>query len=93
MFPLDMKRLFDVLMGGVLITVFAFPMLFIAVVVRATSSGPALYWSYRIGKGGGAFKMPKFRTMLLDTPAIATHLMLNPKSFFSPIGGFLRSTV
>ena len=58
--------------------------------VIATSKGPALYWSERIGKNNKIFKMPKFRSMLIDTPAVATHLLDNPDTYLSPIGGFLR---
>jgi len=60
--------------------------------VKSTSSGSALYWSTRIGKNSATFKMPKFRSMLIDTPAVATHLLDNPDSYLSPIGGFLRRT-
>jgi len=66
------------------------PALLIAIMVRLTSKGPALYWSDRVGKNGKIFKMPKFRSMLIDTPIVATHLMSNPESYLSPIGGFLR---
>ena len=65
-------------------------LLLIAVLVIATSKGPALYWSKRIGKNNKIFKMPKFRSMMTDTPAVATHLLDNPNSYLSPIGGFLR---
>lgn len=67
-------------------------MLLIAILVRLTSEGPVLYWSERIGKKNVIFRMPKFRTMRLDTPVVATHLMENPASFLSPIGLFLRRT-
>jgi len=67
-----------------------FPILVIAVLVRLTSRGPALYWSYRVGVGNEIFKMPKFRTMQIDTPAIATHLLENPDEYLTPIGPFLR---
>lgn len=62
----------------------------IAAMVRITSPGPALYWSERIGAGGGTFQMPKFRTMRVGTPAVATHLLADPSSVLTPIGGFLR---
>jgi O-antigen biosynthesis protein WbqP len=65
-------------------------LLLIAVLVIATSKGPALYWSKRIGKNNKIFKMPKFRSMMTGTPAVATHLLDNPNSYLSPIGGFLR---
>ena len=60
--------------------------------VRLTSRGPALYWSDRVGVGNGIFKMPKFRTMRIDTPAVATHLLDNPDSYLTPIGPFLRKS-
>jgi len=65
-------------------------LLLIAVLVISTSKGPALYWSKRIGKNNKIFKMPKFRSMMAGTPAVATHLLDNPDSYLSPIGGFLR---
>ena len=64
--------------------------LVIALLVRFTSNGPVLYWSDRIGKCNTIFKMPKFRTMQMGTPAVATHLLNNPDSFLTPIGSFLR---
>ena len=65
-------------------------MLLISIAVRFSSKGPALYWSDRVGKNNTIFKMPKFRSMLIDTPAVATHLLDNPSAYLSPIGGFLR---
>ena len=67
-------------------------MLFIAISIRLSSKGPALYWSDRIGKNNKIFKMPKFRSMFTDTAAVATHLLDNPDANLSPIGSFLRST-
>ena len=87
-----MKRLFDLVVAGTLSIVLLIPMLLIAFVVRVTSYGPVLYLSDRIGQGDEIFKMPKFRTMRLDSPAVATHLMSDPDTFLSPIGGFLRRT-
>ena len=66
-------------------------MLVIGVVVRLTSKGPALYWSDRVGRFNVIYRMPKFRSMLINTPALATHLMENPDCYLSPIGGLLRS--
>jgi len=86
------KRIFDLVVVVLLLALLVIPMLLIAGVVRVTSKGPALYWSDRVGQGNMIFKMPKFRTMRLDTPAVATHLMSDPEAFLSPIGGFLRST-
>jgi len=85
-----MKRLFDLSCGIALFMLLFIPALLIAIMVRLTSKGPALYWSDRVGKNGKIFKMPKFRSMLIDTPIVATHLMSNPESYLSPIGGFLR---
>ena len=87
-----MKRIFDLLLGVVILVFLVAPMLLISIAVRLSSKGPALYWSDRIGKNNKIFKMPKFRSMLTDTPAVATHLLDNPNVYLSPIGGFLRST-
>jgi O-antigen biosynthesis protein WbqP len=87
-----MKRIFDLLLGVAIFVFLVAPMLLISIVVRLSSKGPALYWSDRIGKNNKIFKMPKFRSMLTDTPAMATHLLDNPDAYLSPIGGFLRST-
>lgn len=65
-------------------------MAFIALVVKLTSQGPALYWSDRVGQNNTLFKMPKFRTMSLDAPQVATHLMKNPDRYLTPVGSFLR---
>jgi O-antigen biosynthesis protein WbqP len=85
-----MKRLFDLVMGVILLILLVLPMLLTAIAVRLTSKGPALYWSDRIGQGNVIFKMPKFRSMRVDTPAVATHLMTDPNTFLTPIGGFFR---
>ena len=87
-----MKRAFDLFSGVILLSSLVIIMLFIAIAIRRTSKGPALYWSERIGKNNEIFKMPKFRSMLTDTPAVATHLLDNPDAYLSPIGDFLRST-
>jgi len=87
-----MKRSFDVLLAFLLLAILGVPMLLVAFLVRLTSRGPALYWSDRVGKGNMLFKMPKFRTMRVDTPPMATHLMTEPEKFLTPIGGFLRKT-
>lgn len=79
-------------MGLLLLIVLLIPMLLIAFGVRATSKGSVLYWSDRVGCGNENFRMPKFRTMRLDTPAVATHLIGNPEDHLSPIGGLLRRT-
>ncbi len=85
-----MKRLFDLVLAAILTILFAVPLIVVALAVRLTSSGPALYWSDRVGRDNHIFKMPKFRSMRTDTPAVATHLLNNPQSFLTPIGGFLR---
>lgn len=70
----------------------AVPILLVATLVRLTSSGPVLYWSDRVGQGNRIFKMPKFRSMRIDTPAVATHLLQNPEQWLTPIGSFLRES-
>ena len=69
-----------------------FPIAMVALLVRLTSPGPALYWSDRVGKNNNTFKMPKFRSMRVGTPAVATHLLADPKSVLTPIGSFIRKT-
>jgi len=86
------KRFFDLFTGTSLLVFLAIPMLLIIIAVRSTSKGPSIYWSDRIGRNNNIFKMPKFRSMLIDTPSMATHLLDNPNSYLSPIGGFLRRT-
>ena len=85
-----MKRIFDLFAGIVLLVLLSIPMVLTAFIVRLTSKGPVLYWSDRVGKNNEIFKMPKFRSMLSDTPAVATHLLDNHDSYLSPIGSFLR---
>ena len=85
-----MKRIFDLLLGIVMLVLLAVPMIIIAISVRLSSKGPVLYWSVRVGKNNTIYKMPKFRSMVVDTPVVATHLMKNPDSHLSPIGSFLR---
>ena len=85
-----MKRIFDLLLGVAILVLLVAPMLLISIAVRLSSKGPALYWSDRVGKDNETFKMPKFRSMRIDTPAMATHLLSNPSAYLSPIGGFLR---
>ena len=87
-----MKRLFDLLFAG-LLALLLWPVLcLIALLVRRSSPGPALYWSERVGRGNVLFRMPKFRTMRTDTPAVATHLLDEPDRWLTPIGGFLRTS-
>jgi len=85
-----MKRTFDLLLGVTILVLLVVPLLLISVAVSLSSKGPALYWSNRIGRNNKIFKMPKFRSMLIDTPAVATHLLDNPDSYLFPIGRFLR---
>jgi len=85
-----MKRIFDLLLGVATLLLLVAPALLIAIIVRLSSKGPALYWSDRVGKNNKIFRMPKFRSMLIDTPAVPTHLLDNPDVYLSPIGGFLR---
>jgi len=87
-----MKRLFDIVLAIIISIVFSFPMLIIVLSVKLTSKGPMLYWSDRVGKYNTIFKMPKFRTMMADTPAMATHLMKNPEQYCTPVGSFLRKS-
>ena len=80
------KRVFDLVMGTFFLIVLAIPMIMIAGAIRLTSKGPALYWSNRKGKKNVHFMMPKFRTMKVNAPAVATHLFENPDIFLTPIG-------
>jgi len=88
----DMKKIFDLLLSLCLIMILAVPIFIIAVLVKLTSNGPVLYWSDRVGMGNKVFKMPKFRTMRIDTPAVATHLLKDPDAYLTPIGPFLRKS-
>jgi len=87
-----MKRFFDVLLAFSLIVLFSIPMIIIAMLVNLTSKGPVLYFSDRVGRNNKLFKMPKFRSMKIDTPPIATHLVDDPGRYLTPIGNFLRRT-
>jgi O-antigen biosynthesis protein WbqP len=80
----------DVAVSAAALALLAIPLLVIAALVRATSPGPAIHWSKRVGRDNALFRMPKFRTMRIDTPQIATHLMSDPGRWLTPIGGFLR---
>ena len=85
-----MKRLFDLLLAVLAAILLALPVLLVALVVKLSSRGPALYWSDRVGRHNCIFRMPKFRSMRVDTPAVATHLLQDPKVWLTPIGSFLR---
>ena len=87
-----MKRLFDLLLTLFISIVLALPILVVAILVRLTSSGPALYWSDRVGRRNIIFKMPKFRTMQVGTPAVATHLLSDSSQYLTPVGSFLRKS-
>jgi len=87
-----LKRTFDVTMAIVAILFLILPMLLAALLVRLTSPGPVLYWSDRVGRNNLIFKMPKFRTLRTDTPAVATHLLDDPGHWLTPIGKFLRKS-
>ena len=87
-----MKRAFDLVLAVMAAAVLAIPVLLVALAVRLTSPGPALYWSDRVGRGNKIFKMPKFRSMRVGTPAVATHLLANPQAHLTPIGSFLRKS-
>jgi O-antigen biosynthesis protein WbqP len=87
-----MKRAFDFTMALSALIVFALPMVAVVIAVRATSRGPAIYWSDRVGRDNRLFRMPKFRSMRIDTPAVATHLLSDTTAWLTPIGGFLRKS-
>lgn len=87
-----MKRLFDLCLALFTLLFLVLPILLVAMVVRFTSTGPILYWSDRVGRYNMLFKMPKFRTMRVDTPTVATHLLSNPEQFLTPVGSFLRKS-
>lgn len=87
-----MKRLMDLAILLCVAPLLLPVMLLVAALVRLTSKGPALYWSDRVGRNNVIFRMPKFRSMRLNTPAVATHLLTNPAQYLTPIGGFLRKS-
>ncbi len=87
-----MKRVCDLMLAVALGLLILIPLVLVAVAVRLTSKGPALYWSDRVGRNNVIFKMPKFRSMRIDTPAVATHLLPDPDSYLTPIGSYLRKS-
>jgi len=87
---MSIKRLFDLVIGIILLSLLLIPMFLIALLVFLTSKGPVLHWSNRIGVDNKNFKMPKFRSMVNDVPNVATHLMHDSEKFLTPVGGFLR---
>lgn len=86
------KRLFDLLLAAAATLVLLLPIVLVALLVRCTSPGPVLYWSDRVGVRNRIFRMPKFRTMKIGTPAVATHLLNDPDAWLTPVGSFLRKT-
>ena len=87
-----MKRLFDFACSLLALTFLALPLLCLALLICLTSPGPVLYWSKRVGRENRIFRMPKFRTMRIDTPAVATHLLDDPDRWLTPVGKFLRKS-
>ena len=89
---LGMKRLFDLVLALFALLILLMPIGLVAILVKLTSRGPVVYWSDRVGRHNKTFKMPKFRTMRVDTPAVATHLLSDPAHFLTPVGSFLRKS-
>jgi len=87
-----MKRMFDLLLALFASLFLLIPFLLVAISVRMTSQGPIFYWSDRVGENNKIFKMPKFRSMQVGTPAVATHLLSDPATYLTPIGSFLRKS-
>lgn len=87
-----MKRVFDLLLGLTAVIIFAIPLVLLSLLIKLTSKGSILYWSDRVGRNNEIFSMPKFRSMQIDTPAVATHLLSDPEQYLTSIGGFLRRT-
>jgi O-antigen biosynthesis protein WbqP len=87
-----MKRLFDLLLAIFLLILFAPILIVVAIIIKLSDPGPALYWSKRVGRHNKLFMMPKFRSMKLSTPQVATHLLTNPEQYLISIGGFIRKS-
>ena len=87
-----MKRFFDLTLALLALVILMIPIVLVALLVKASSPGPALYWSDRVGRQNRLFRMPKFRSMRIDTPAVATHLLENPQAWLTPVGSFLRKS-
>jgi O-antigen biosynthesis protein WbqP len=87
-----MKRLFDLSLVLFALLILLIPIVIVSLAVKLTSKGPVVYWSNRVGRYNTIFKMPKFRTMRVDTPAVATHLLTDPEQYLTPIGSFLRKS-
>ncbi len=86
------KRLFDLAFALVLLLILLFPLLIVAILIKLSSQGPILHWSKRVGKNNKIFLMPKFRSMKINTPQLATHLLTNPQDHLTPVGAFIRKT-
>ncbi len=86
------KRLVDIVLSLIGIVILSLPLLLISILIKLTSKGPAIHWSKRIGRNNKIFLMPKFRSMFVETPQVATHLLKNTESFVTPLGKFLRKT-
>ena len=82
----------NLLLAFIMLLLLFVPIIIIVIIIRLTSRGPSIYWSYRVGKNNVIFKMPKSRTMKIDTPAVATHLLRDSNNFITPVGSFLRKT-
>ncbi len=89
---LRIKRAFDVTLAFIVILLASPLLLGLAALIKATSKGPVIHWSDRVGRNNRIFRMPKFRTMRINTPLLPTHLLANPEAYLTPIGGFLRRT-
>ena len=87
-----MKRVFDLTLAIMAGSFLLVPMLAVAVLIRLTSEGPVLYWSNRVGRNNTIFRMPKFRSMQVGAPAVATHLLRDPERYLTPIGSYLRKS-
>lgn len=87
-----MRRLLDLTLTLLLTLLLSLPMLLVALAVRITSQGPVLFWSNRVGQNNRFFKMPKFRSMKVGTPTVASHLLQAPSCWMTPIGSFLRKS-
>lgn len=87
-----MKRLLDLFLAAIVAVFLVVPCTVVALLVKITSPGPVLYWSDRVGRNNHIFQMPKFRSMRVGTPAVATHLLTRPEDHLTPIGSFLRKS-
>jgi len=87
-----MKQILDLFVALVAIIFLFFPLIIVTILVKISSKGPVLYWSDRVGRHNAIFKMPKFRSMKIDTPVVATHLLVDPNSVLTPVGDFLRKS-